>query len=92
MTTEDKMAGWHHRLNGHDFEQALGDGEGQGGLACRSPWGPKGSDTTEGLSNSNKSELVLALLLLQNFVVLPFKTYVKFLLKSIVHLGGNFDS
>lgn len=47
---------------------------------------------TEGLSNSNKSELVLALLLLQNFVVLPFKTYVKFLLKSIVHLGGNFDS
>ena len=33
------MFGWHHRLNGHEFEQALGDGEGQGSLACSSPWG-----------------------------------------------------
>ena len=38
-TTEDEMVGWHHRLNGHEFEQALGVGEGQGGLACYSPWG-----------------------------------------------------
>ena len=37
--TEDKMVGWHHRLNGHEFEQALGDTEGQGSLACCSPWG-----------------------------------------------------
>ena len=37
--TEDEMAGWHHRLNGHDFEQALGDSEGQGSLACCSLWG-----------------------------------------------------
>ena len=37
--TEDEMVGWHHRLNGHEFEQTLGDGEGQGGLACCSPWG-----------------------------------------------------
>ena len=37
--TEDEMVGWHHRLNGHEFEQALGDGEGQGGLLCCSPWG-----------------------------------------------------
>ena len=43
--TEDEMVGWHHQLNGHEFEQALGDGEGQGGLAC--PWGRKESDTTE---------------------------------------------
>ena len=35
--TEDEMVGWHHRLNGHEFEQALGDGEGQGSLACCSP-------------------------------------------------------
>ena len=35
--TEDEMAGWHHRLNGHEFEQALGDSEGQGSLACCSP-------------------------------------------------------
>jgi len=41
------MAGWHHRLNGHEFEQAPGVGDGQGGLACCSPWGRKESDTTE---------------------------------------------
>ena len=38
------MVGWHHQLNGHEFEQALGDGEGQGSLACCSPWGRKESD------------------------------------------------
>ena len=43
--TEDKMAGWHHQLNGHEFEQTLGDSEGQGSLACCSPWGHKESDT-----------------------------------------------
>ena len=37
--TEDEMVGWHHRLNGHEFEQALGDGEGQGSLVCCSSWG-----------------------------------------------------
>ena len=36
--TEDEMVGWHHQLTGHEFEQALGDGEGQGSLACWSPW------------------------------------------------------
>ena len=39
--TEDEVVGWHHRLNGHEFEQALGDGEGQGSLACCCPWGRK---------------------------------------------------
>ena len=39
--------GWHHRLNEHEFEQTLGDGEGQGSLVCCSPWGCKESDTTE---------------------------------------------
>ena len=48
------MVGWHHRLNGHEFEQALGDDEGQGSLACYSPWGRKESDKTERLSNNNK--------------------------------------
>ena len=41
--TEDEMVGWHHRLNGHKFEQAPGDGEGQGSLACYCPWGVMGS-------------------------------------------------
>ena len=44
---EDKMVGWHHQLNGHEFEQTLGDREGQGSLACCSPWGHKESDPTE---------------------------------------------
>ena len=44
------MVGWHHRLNGHKFEQALGDGEGQGCLACYSLWGSKELDTTEQLN------------------------------------------
>ena len=47
--TEDEMIGWHHQLNGHEFEQAPGDGEGQGSLVCR-PLGGKESDTTEWLS------------------------------------------
>ena len=38
-TTEDEMVGWHHPRNGHDFEQTLGNGEGQGSLLCCSPWG-----------------------------------------------------
>ena len=42
-TTEDEMVGWHHRLNGHEFEQALGVGDGQGSLGCCSPWGHKES-------------------------------------------------
>ena len=45
--TEDEMVGWHHWLSGHEFEQAPGDGEGQGRLVCCSPWGHKESDTTE---------------------------------------------
>ena len=48
----DKMAaGWHHRLNGHEFAKTPGDSEGQGSLECRSPWGHKESDTTEQLNN-----------------------------------------
>ena len=45
--TEDEIVGWHHRLNGREFEKALGDGEEQGGLACYSPWGHKESGMTE---------------------------------------------
>ena len=48
--TEDEMVGWHHQLNGHEFEQALGVGDGQGGLSCCSPWGHKELDTTEPLN------------------------------------------
>ena len=49
-TTEDEMAGWHHWLDGHEFEWTLGVGDGQGGLACCDSWGCKESDTTEQLN------------------------------------------
>ena len=45
--TEDEMGGWHHQLNGPEFEKTRGDDKGQGSLACRSPWGRKESDTTK---------------------------------------------
>ena len=48
-TTEDEMAGWHHRLDGHEFVWTPGVGDGQGGLACCDSWGCKKSDTTERL-------------------------------------------
>ena len=44
--SKDEMAGWHHQCNGHEFGQTTGDGEGQGGLACCSPWDHKELDTT----------------------------------------------
>ena len=43
----DEMVGWHHRLDGHEFEKTLGDGDGQGGLECCDSWGRKELDTTE---------------------------------------------
>ena len=49
--TEDEMVRWHHWLEGHEFEQALGAGDGQGSLGCCSPWGCKESDMTEWLNN-----------------------------------------
>ena len=63
--TEDVMVEWHHGLNGHEFEQALGDGEGQGSLAYCCPLSHKDSDTTERLNN-NKEHLV-------NFLVPCFR-------------------
>ena len=59
--TEDEVVGWHHWLNGHEFEQAPGFGDGQGSLVCCSPWGHKESDTTEWL---NWTELIMCLALL----------------------------
>ena len=55
--TEDEMVGWHHQLNVHEFEHTLGDGKGQGSLACCHPWGSKESDMTEWLNNNHYSSL-----------------------------------
>ena len=51
-TTEDEVVGWHHQLNGHEFEQTPGDSEGQGSLVCFGPWDRKGSNTTERLKKN----------------------------------------
>ena len=51
--TEDEMVRWHHQHNGHEFEQTPGDSEGQGSLACHTPWGHKELDTTLRLKNNN---------------------------------------
>ena len=55
--TEDEMVGWHHQINGREFEQTLGDSEGQGSLACCSQWGRKELDTTEQLNNNTTCQI-----------------------------------
>ena len=64
--TEDEMVGWHHRLNGHEFEEALKVGDGQGSLMSCSPWGRKELDTTEQL---NWTELRLVITLIKKVKV-----------------------
>ena len=73
-TTEDEMAGWHHRLDGHEFEWTLGVGDGQGGLACCDSWGRKESDTTEWL---NWTELKFEV---KNYItsLLTYKVFLNF--------------
>ena len=53
----DKMVGWHHQFNGHEFEPTLEDTEGQESLACFSPWSPKQLDMTELLNNYNRNKM-----------------------------------
>ena len=66
--TEDEMVGWHHRLNGHEFEQTLRDSGGQGSLACFSPWGQKQSDTTW---RPNKNSILPTVSILLGYLELP---------------------
>ena len=65
--TEDEMVRWHHQLNVHVFEQALGVGDGQGGLACCSPWGCKESYRTEWVTELNWTELIFTWLVFRLF-------------------------
>ena len=62
--TEDEIVGWHHQFNGHEFEQALGDGEGQGSLGCCSPWGCKELVTTQQLNNNCMEAIINSQILL----------------------------
>ena len=81
-TTEDEMFGWHHWLDGHELKQAPGVGDGQGNLACCSPWGRKDSDTTEQLNWTDGSLLFLEFLvafvfLLIMFICITFSYYLE---------------
>ena len=86
-TTEDKMARWHHRLNGHEFGQAPGVGKGQVSLACCSPWGCNELDTTEWLNNNNPNPCITLQLHLHTQTI-PF---VFFLLGIRVCSGPKTD-
>ena len=69
------MVGWHHRLGGHEFEQTLGDGEGQGSLACCSLWGCKELDMTEELKDNNQQndyDLLKAQIMLHIFLAIKY--------------------
>ena len=69
-TTEDEMVGWHHWFDGHEFEQALEDGEGQGGLLCCSPWGCRvGHDWTTKLLLKSSPKLLFCLHLFKSLVL-----------------------
>ena len=94
--TEDEMVGWHHWLNGHEFEQTLGDSEGQGSLGCCSLWGCKESDTTEWLNN-NKFQALLSfpekswiILFYEAINVGNFRSLIVPSMSSISNLGPVF--
>ena len=84
--TEDEMVGWHHWLSGHAFEQTLGDSEGQGSLACCSPWARKELDTTERLNwtewnwNSNLDKLAPKSIILTTLLLLALNKITLFLI------------
>ena len=77
--TEDEMVGWHHQLNGHEFEQASGVGDGQGGLTCCSPWGCEESDDC----NDWVTEL--------NWVWLQYNKWTNVLSNLLVFIGINLE-
>ena len=85
-TTEDEMVAWHHWLNGHEFEYTLGVGDGQGGLACWSPWGRKESDTTEWL---NWTELPLMIFLSP---VMSYSSFLMSLSSVKIYVSGEYIS
>ena len=85
------MLGWHHRLNAHELEQTQGDSEGEGRLACCSPWGRREPDTTEHLNNMIflKCFLSSSLLYCKNTVFNTYTKHVNRLFTLLVSLPEN---
>ena len=91
--SEDEMAGWHHRCNGHELGQTPGDAEGQGGLACCSPWGRKELDTMGQLNNSNIVVIISDLwFCLWLFYLTLCPVHLYFVLCSFYHQFNAFSS
>ena len=84
-TTEDEMAGWHHRLDGHEFGWTPGVGDGQGGLVCYDSWGCKESDTTEWLNWTEHLDVLLRLGSLEPYHIL-FSLFLIYTLLSWIKL------
>ena len=101
-TTEDEMIGWHHRLNRHELEQALGVGDGQGSLACCNPWGCKESDMTEWLNWTERIYVKEIIMLIFYLVRIKRILYIKnsseimdmsyFKLDGMAVFGNNYQS
>ena len=85
--SEDEMVGWHHWLNGHYFEQALDDGEGQGGLVCCSPWGHKELDIIERLNNNNEVKYIM-----QNAGLDEAQAGIKIVGRNINNFRNTYDT
>ena len=90
-TTEDEMVGWHHRLNRHEFEYAPGVGDGQGGLACCSPWGCKQSDTTEWLNWTDLPDLIRRTFYEETEALVSWNNFFKIKHNSCVQWGGDWE-
>ena len=82
------MLGWHHQLNGHEFEQTLGDGEGQGSLACCSPWGHKQLDMTKQLYKNRAESRECSLILIRLYNLQPFGLQGEISWKTIFPWSG----
>ena len=83
---QQRMVGWHRRLSGHEFEQTLGDREGQRSLACCSPWGHKESGTTERLTNNYKAFVGFIYFCLTPDVLIILLKFHLFTFKSVLLL------
>ena len=81
-TTEGEMAGWHHRLDGREFEWTLGVGDGQGGLACCDSWGCKELDTIEWLNWTDNLSMV-------NYAVMNIGVHISFQMSQVFASGGQ---